>query len=98
MAANPSNAAALSNLGALLFALHRYDEGYAMLVEAAQRDLAQRDDPVETIARRYGFGTAETLRRTFPCRPFFGRRLPRLRRSAGEAPRRELFQAMPLGS
>lgn len=34
-------------------------------VEAAQRALAERDDPVETIARRYGFGTSETLRRTF---------------------------------
>jgi transcriptional regulator GlxA family with amidase domain len=34
-------------------------------VEAAQRALAERDDPVETIARRYGFGTAETLRRSF---------------------------------
>lgn len=34
-------------------------------IEAAQRDLADRDDPVEAIARRYGFGTAETLRRTF---------------------------------
>lgn len=34
-------------------------------VEAAQRALADRDDPVEAIARRYGFGTAETLRRTF---------------------------------
>ena len=34
-------------------------------VEAAQRALAERDDPVETIARRYGFGTAESLRRTF---------------------------------
>jgi transcriptional regulator GlxA family with amidase domain len=34
-------------------------------VEAAQRALAERDDPLETIARRYGFGTAETLRRTF---------------------------------
>lgn len=34
-------------------------------VEAAQRALAESDDPVETIARRYGFGTAETLRRTF---------------------------------
>lgn len=34
-------------------------------IEAAQRDLSERDDPVETIARRYGFGTAETLRRTF---------------------------------
>jgi transcriptional regulator GlxA family with amidase domain len=33
--------------------------------EAAQRALADRDDPVEAIARRYGFGTAETLRRTF---------------------------------
>ena len=34
-------------------------------VEAAQRALVQRDDPVEAIARHYGFGTAETLRRTF---------------------------------
>lgn len=34
-------------------------------VEAAQRDLSERDDPVDAIARRHGFGTAETLRRTF---------------------------------
>jgi transcriptional regulator GlxA family with amidase domain len=34
-------------------------------LEAAQRALSERDDPLETIARRYGFGTAETLRRTF---------------------------------
>ncbi|SDT61745.1 GlxA family transcriptional regulator [Jiangella sp. DSM 45060] len=34
-------------------------------VEAAQRDLSERDDPVEAIAHRHGFGTAETLRRTF---------------------------------
>ena len=34
-------------------------------VEAVQRALAGGDDPVETIARRYGFGTAETLRRSF---------------------------------
>lgn len=34
-------------------------------VEAAQRDLAERDDPVDAIARRYGFGTGETLRRAF---------------------------------
>ncbi|MCO1660806.1 GlxA family transcriptional regulator [Pseudonocardia sp. S2-4] len=34
-------------------------------IEAAQRALAERDDPVEAIARRCGFGTAETLRRTF---------------------------------
>lgn len=34
-------------------------------IEAAQRDLSECDDTVETIARRYGFGTAETLRRTF---------------------------------
>ena len=34
-------------------------------IEAAQRGLAEGDDPVETIARRCGFGTAETLRRTF---------------------------------
>ncbi|NUT42330.1 MAG: GlxA family transcriptional regulator [Thermoactinospora sp.] len=34
-------------------------------VEAAQRALAESDDPVEVIARRCGFGTAETLRRTF---------------------------------
>jgi transcriptional regulator GlxA family with amidase domain len=34
-------------------------------IEAAQRALADSDDPVATIARRYGFGTAETLRRAF---------------------------------
>ena len=34
-------------------------------VEAAQRALTEHDEPVDTIARRYGFGTAETLRRTF---------------------------------
>jgi transcriptional regulator GlxA family with amidase domain len=34
-------------------------------VEAAQRALTDSHDPVETIARRYGFGTAETLRRAF---------------------------------
>ena len=34
-------------------------------IEAAQRALTEGDDPVETIARRYGFGTAETLRRAF---------------------------------
>ncbi|MFB4280534.1 GlxA family transcriptional regulator [Nonomuraea sp. MTCD27] len=34
-------------------------------VEAARRALAESDDPVEVIARRCGFGTAETLRRTF---------------------------------
>lgn len=34
-------------------------------VEAAQRALAERNDPIDTIARRYGFGTAETLRRSF---------------------------------
>jgi transcriptional regulator GlxA family with amidase domain len=34
-------------------------------VEAAQRALTVGDDPVEAIARRYGFGTAETLRRAF---------------------------------
>jgi transcriptional regulator GlxA family with amidase domain len=34
-------------------------------VEAAQRALTVGDDPVQTIARRYGFGTAETLRRAF---------------------------------
>jgi transcriptional regulator GlxA family with amidase domain len=34
-------------------------------VEAAQRALTERNDPLETIARRCGFGTAETLRRTF---------------------------------
>lgn len=42
-------------------------------IEAAQRALAETDDAVETIARRYGFGTAETLRRAF-------------RRNAGVAP------------
>jgi|GEM_PF-1171690 len=34
-------------------------------IEAAQRALTETDDPVETIARRYGFGTVETLRRSF---------------------------------
>lgn len=34
-------------------------------IEAAQRALTGTDDPVETIARRCGFGTAETLRRAF---------------------------------
>lgn len=34
-------------------------------IEAAQRDLSERDDPLEAIAHRYGFGTAETLRRAF---------------------------------
>jgi transcriptional regulator GlxA family with amidase domain len=34
-------------------------------IEAAQRALAGTDDPVETIARRCGFVTAETLRRAF---------------------------------
>ena len=34
-------------------------------IEAAQRALTESDDPVETIARRYGFGTSETLRRAF---------------------------------
>lgn len=34
-------------------------------VEAARRALAEADDPVESIARRLGFGTAETLRRAF---------------------------------
>lgn len=34
-------------------------------IEAAQRALAESDDPLATIARRCGFGTAETLRRAF---------------------------------
>jgi transcriptional regulator GlxA family with amidase domain len=34
-------------------------------VEAAQQALVGSDDPLDTIARRYGFGTAETLRRSF---------------------------------
>lgn len=34
-------------------------------IEAAQRALADSDDPVEVIARRCGFGTPETLRRAF---------------------------------
>ncbi|PZG24520.1 AraC family transcriptional regulator [Spongiactinospora gelatinilytica] len=34
-------------------------------VEAAQRALENTGDPVDVIARRYGFGTAETLRRSF---------------------------------
>ncbi|MFF7855291.1 DJ-1/PfpI family protein [Streptomyces sp. NPDC007904] len=34
-------------------------------VEAARRALTEADEPLEAIARRCGFGTAETLRRTF---------------------------------
>jgi transcriptional regulator GlxA family with amidase domain len=34
-------------------------------IEAAQRALTEGDDPVEAIAHRCGFGTAETLRRAF---------------------------------
>jgi transcriptional regulator GlxA family with amidase domain len=34
-------------------------------LEVAQRALAESDDPLETVARRCGFGTAETMRRTF---------------------------------
>jgi transcriptional regulator GlxA family with amidase domain len=34
-------------------------------IEAARRALAEADDPVEAVARRFGFGTAETLRRAF---------------------------------
>jgi transcriptional regulator GlxA family with amidase domain len=41
--------------------------GYVELVriEAARRALTEGGEPVETIARRLGFGTAETLRRAF---------------------------------
>jgi transcriptional regulator GlxA family with amidase domain len=34
-------------------------------VEAARRDLETRDDTLEMIAKRCGFGTSETLRRVF---------------------------------
>ncbi|KJS63717.1 GlxA family transcriptional regulator [Streptomyces rubellomurinus] len=34
-------------------------------VEAARRALTEGDEPVAALARRLGFGTAETLRRTF---------------------------------
>ncbi|KJS56483.1 AraC family transcriptional regulator [Streptomyces rubellomurinus subsp. indigoferus] len=34
-------------------------------VEAARRALTEADEPVAALARRLGFGTAETLRRTF---------------------------------
>jgi transcriptional regulator GlxA family with amidase domain len=34
-------------------------------IEAARRALTDGDDTVEVVARRYGFGTAETLRRAF---------------------------------
>jgi transcriptional regulator GlxA family with amidase domain len=37
-------------------------------VEAARRSLTEADDPVQAIARRCGFGTAETLRRVFQRR------------------------------
>ncbi|OIJ96118.1 AraC family transcriptional regulator [Streptomyces sp. MUSC 14] len=40
-----------------------YVEG--VRIEAAKRALAESSHPVKTIARRYGFGTAETLRRAF---------------------------------
>ncbi|GAA1421867.1 GlxA family transcriptional regulator [Streptomyces thermospinosisporus] len=34
-------------------------------IEAAQRALTEGDEPLEAVARRCGFGTAESLRRTF---------------------------------
>ncbi len=34
-------------------------------LEAARRALAEGDDPVAAVARRCGFGTAESLRRAF---------------------------------
>lgn len=34
-------------------------------VEAAKRALTESDHPVESVARRHGFGSAETLRRAF---------------------------------
>jgi transcriptional regulator GlxA family with amidase domain len=34
-------------------------------LEAARRALVEGDEPVDAVARRLGFGTAETLRRTF---------------------------------
>ena len=34
-------------------------------IEAARRALAEGDEPIETLARRLGFGTGETLRRAF---------------------------------
>jgi transcriptional regulator GlxA family with amidase domain len=34
-------------------------------IEAARRALAEGDEPLETLARRLGFGTGETLRRAF---------------------------------
>ncbi|WP_234441952.1 helix-turn-helix domain-containing protein [Streptomyces sp. NRRL S-1448] len=34
-------------------------------MEAARRALVKGDDPIEAIAHRCGFGTAETLRRSF---------------------------------
>jgi transcriptional regulator GlxA family with amidase domain len=37
-------------------------------IEAARRALAEGDDPVHAVARRCGFGTAETLRRVFQRR------------------------------
>lgn len=40
-----------------------YVEG--VRIEAAKRALAESAHSIETIARRYGFGTAETLRRAF---------------------------------
>ncbi|MFG2529992.1 GlxA family transcriptional regulator [Streptomyces sp. NPDC048516] len=40
-----------------------YIEG--VRIEAAKRALVEGEHPVEALARRYGFGTAETLRRAF---------------------------------
>src|SRR6516162_1634220 len=37
-------------------------------IESARRALTEGDDPVDAIARRCGFGTAETLRRVFQRR------------------------------
>jgi transcriptional regulator GlxA family with amidase domain len=37
-------------------------------LEAARRALAEGDDPVTAVARRCGFGTAESLRRAFQRR------------------------------
>jgi transcriptional regulator GlxA family with amidase domain len=65
-------------------------------VEAARRALVEGDEPVESIARRHGFGTAETLRRTFQRRLGVAPSDYRARfRSAGGPAVRDL--ARPLG-
>ncbi len=43
--------------------------GPQVRIASARRALTEGDDPVDAIARRCGFGAAETLRRVFQRRP-----------------------------